>query len=332
MSINWNEARQGWHWQFKATVSGRRYRLSKLLPRGWSEAQARKFDQAETARTFARLASGEDLTVARIEQVVKLYLDHRVPELRDGKNSALNLVHLLPWYQGKGVDQLGAISREYRKSQNKLPKDERLEPATLRQRLATLRAAANYALKSHGVGKKEYIEQMSMPSVNNERHYYLTREDIVRTARACQHRPTRAWILITYATGMRPGEIYRAERKADFLLMPETKNGQRVLTPIHPKVRRYLRHWPLTLNYTSYSKYWRDALKRVGLEHIHAHDLRHSTASALVSGGATLPQVGKVLAHKSLQSTNRYAHLFTEKKIELLDSLWQKRPNKNEGK
>lgn len=154
------------------------------------------------------------------------------------------------------------------------------------------RAAANYALKKHGVGRKDHIDQMSMPSVSNERHFCLTREDVIRTARACRHLPTRAWMLVTFATGMRPGEVYRAERQGDYLLMPATKNGERILAPIHRKVHRYLRHWPLMLDYTRYSAYRREALKTVGLAHIHAHDLRHSTASALVSGGATLPQVG----------------------------------------
>jgi integrase len=39
------------------------------------------------------------------------------------------------------------------------------------------------------------------------------------------------------------------------------------------------------------------------------HDLRHCCASYLAQGGASLPQIGSVLGHMSVQSTARYAHL-----------------------
>jgi integrase len=41
-------------------------------------------------------------------------------------------------------------------------------------------------------------------------------------------------------------------------------------------------------------------------------ELRHSFASAAVSAGLTLNQIGELLGHKSTQTTSRYAHLMTE--------------------
>ena len=40
------------------------------------------------------------------------------------------------------------------------------------------------------------------------------------------------------------------------------------------------------------------------------HDLRHSYASQLVSGGASLPLIGALLGHSNPLTTARYAHLF----------------------
>jgi site-specific recombinase XerD len=42
------------------------------------------------------------------------------------------------------------------------------------------------------------------------------------------------------------------------------------------------------------------------------HDLRHTFASLLVSGGMTLPMVGWLLGHTQAQTTLRYAHLYDD--------------------
>lgn len=42
------------------------------------------------------------------------------------------------------------------------------------------------------------------------------------------------------------------------------------------------------------------------------HDLRHTFASLLVSGGMTLPMVGRLLGHTQAQTTLRYAHLYDD--------------------
>lgn len=54
---------------------------------------------------------------------------------------------------------------------------------------------------------------------------------------------------------------------------------------------------------------WKAISKIAGLEGVRLHDLRHSFASSLVSGGASLPMIGKLLGHTQPQTTARYAHL-----------------------
>jgi integrase len=45
---------------------------------------------------------------------------------------------------------------------------------------------------------------------------------------------------------------------------------------------------------------------------VRLHDIRHSFASILVSGGASLPLIGQMLGHTQVQTTQRYAHLFDD--------------------
>ncbi len=54
---------------------------------------------------------------------------------------------------------------------------------------------------------------------------------------------------------------------------------------------------------------WHCIRKRAGLTDVRPHDLRHSFASMGAMAGHSLPFIGKLLGHKRIQSTVRYAHL-----------------------
>lgn len=56
-------------------------------------------------------------------------------------------------------------------------------------------------------------------------------------------------------------------------------------------------------------RFWAQIQKTCGLSDVHIHDLRHTFASLLVSGGASLEMIGKLLGHSQIQTTLRYAHL-----------------------
>ena len=49
------------------------------------------------------------------------------------------------------------------------------------------------------------------------------------------------------------------------------------------------------------------AAERAGLGAVRAHRLRHTAATELLRAGASLPEVGQVLRHRSMLSTSVYA-------------------------
>lgn len=57
---------------------------------------------------------------------------------------------------------------------------------------------------------------------------------------------------------------------------------------------------------------WRAICKSAGITGLRIHDLRHSFASQLASGGASLPLIGALLGHSNPATTARYAHLFQD--------------------
>ena len=59
-------------------------------------------------------------------------------------------------------------------------------------------------------------------------------------------------------------------------------------------------------------KAWAALCKTAKVNGARLHDLRHTYASILVSSGASLPLIGALLGHSSVQTTARYAHLFDD--------------------
>lgn len=56
-------------------------------------------------------------------------------------------------------------------------------------------------------------------------------------------------------------------------------------------------------------RFWARIQNEVAIPDVHIPDLRHTFASLLVSGGASLEMIGKLLGHSQMQTTQRYAHL-----------------------
>ena len=56
-------------------------------------------------------------------------------------------------------------------------------------------------------------------------------------------------------------------------------------------------------------RFWRSIQAVTELPDVRMHDLRHTFASLLVSGGASLPMIGRLLGHTQSKTTQRYAHL-----------------------
>jgi integrase len=59
-------------------------------------------------------------------------------------------------------------------------------------------------------------------------------------------------------------------------------------------------------------KAWEELCKSAGITGARVHDLRHTYASWLPSGGSSLPIIGALLGHTQAQTTMRYSHLLDD--------------------
>lgn len=307
MSINYDNRNRRWRFEFDQTIQGQRIRQSKLLPVDWDRAAAKAFDQTETGRLYA-IATGAVKERRLILDAVKVYIGHRCPALKNGAGVMRELARLSPYYEGRYMDELGAVAREYVEAEH-----DRLSPASIRNKLSYLRSACRYAQQHHGIGDPEAQYRISLPTVRNERQVYVTRREMVLIARACKGRQARALIRLAFYSGMRLGEMMDIGRKNvvldDGFLLRDTKNSSDRIAPMHDRVRCVVGMLPF-----SYSKVWmqrqvRAAMTAAGFPQLHLHDLRHSAASAMINANVDLHTVGAVLGHKDQRSTARYAHL-----------------------
>lgn len=313
MSITYSPRNKRWLYQFDRIIAGTRQRANRLLPKGWTRQQAVEFDRIESARLYA-LATGVTKLTPLIEDAVLLYLQQHAPSLKNFTNLQRELAACQDAYVGRPMTDLADIAREYPKAAHRADSEAKLSPATVRNRLAYLRAACRWAWKTHKMGEHDPAERMTLPKVRNERHLYLTRQEFLKICREIRPGSERAAIRIAFYSGMRAGEVGRAEVVFGEFCLSDTKNGERRIVPIHPRVAHITRNpalWPIKPTRWTVSTAFKIATRLAGFPEARLHDLRHSTASEMINAGVDLFTVGAVLGHKSAVSTKRYSHLAT---------------------
>ena len=96
---------------------------------------------------------------------------------------------------------------------------------------------------------------------------------------------------------------------------PNEKSGNHVWCDLVPEAVSYIesmpkvdeRIFPFTSEAVSAS--FTRACKKLGIEDLHFHDLRHDGVSRLFEMGKTIPQAASVSGHRSWQNLKRYTHL-----------------------
>jgi integrase len=318
-----------WLYQFDRVLPhAGRTRANKLLPQGWTKHQAQEYDRVESARLYALASGVTPAAEPLIDDAVLLYLTEHAPSLKNHTDIEGALAILHPHYTGRPLSMLPAIALGYATEQAGI-----LAPATVRNRLAYLRAACRWAWKRHSLGQHDPAERMQLPKVSNTRQFYFDHAAMLQLARTIKanpghskknadrtwqaHRASRSVLRVAFYTGLRVAEVLRAQPVQAMgqpaLLLADTKNGAPHIVPVHPRIAHLVRAktWPPKVTKWVVSKHFKAAARALGLEHLRFHDSRHSAASEMINNGVDLNTVGDVLNHKSHASTKRYAHLAT---------------------
>ena len=240
-------------------------------------------------------------------------------------------VHILPFFGQKRLDEIS-------------PKDIR----NFLDSLAHISTTANrcFALLSMAFKKAEDWEHLpprSNPCTGvdkykeNQKQRFLSDAELKRLEESLiqqkKEQPgsyctDNALFMILY-TGCRAGEVLslkweNVHLKDSYIHLPDTKTGEGA-RPLNQKAIDLLSAMtPKEGNpYVFYGKVpgqpvveiktaWKTILKRAGIKDFRIHDLRHSFASFALKKGVPLVHISKLLGHRNIATTMRYAHLELE--------------------
>jgi integrase len=165
----------------------------------------------------------------------------------------------------------------------------------------------------------------------NSRHVFLDQAEITAAHKALDadhNRPAALVLRLALLTGCRIGEALtltakQVDLKRALWVKPSshTKSKKTHIVPLQKEALAVLREL-LKLDLPDYPQcrraWWRVRAK-LKRPDIRIHDLRHSRASALARGGASLPQIGRVLGHAAPATTQRYLHLIDSDLVDLVE-------------
>lgn len=199
--------------------------------------------------------------------------------------------------------------------------------------LTMVRAVLNFAIRQElltgdnpATGLDRYRE--------TSRDRFLQPDELPRFFEALKDEPddSRDFFLLALLTGARRGNLLamRWEEinfQAATWRMPVTKSGDPHTVPLVGEAIRILEHrhqhrdakspWVFpgpgkTGHLQEPKKAWARILARAGIKDLRIHDLRRTLGSWQAATGASLPIIGKTLAHKNVSTTAIYARLNTD--------------------
>ncbi|MDP6643301.1 MAG: tyrosine-type recombinase/integrase, partial [Rhodospirillales bacterium] len=276
--------KRGKAWQVQIRLAGcppvTRTFKRKPLADAWARQQEAEIDRNG-------LVFNEPNNNITVGELLIRYRDEVLPSKR-GQDRECYVIrifqrHKLSQYSLKHITP--DIIREYR--------DERLtqvKPSTVHRQLGILQHAFAVAIREWGYPLSENpVAAISKPALNNARNRRLQEGELDRLIEGCGG--SRVWwlkpsIILAIETGMRRGELLNIHRQdvdleVRTLHIPITKNGHARTIPLTETACEVLRSslsdndriFPPSAN--AFRLAWERLKRRVGIEDLRFHDLRH---------------------------------------------------------
>lgn len=317
--------KQGSIWWTSISYKGKRIRKSL-------ETTDKKLAQAIEAKIRTEIIEGryfekyigENKTFKGMMD--KFMLEHApTVSIKTQISYSASLKHLLPYF---GDSKLLAVTPKMLYEYKILRKNQDAKPATINRELAMMSKAFNVAMKEW-----EWIENNPMTKVpkekeDNERDRWLT-EDEEKRLLDNSALWLRDIIIFDLNTGLRMGELLflqwnRVNLFRKTIIIQESKNGKPRTIPLTQKavdilteksrIRNIKNDLVLTssvgtrIDCDNLRRAFKKALKKAGIQDFHFHDLRHTFATRLAQNGVDIYTISKLLGHKDIRMTQRYAH------------------------
>lgn len=295
-------------------------RLRKTLK---TKAEALAWENwARTQKNQAPEWQPQKKDTRRLSDLLKQWYDARGQELRSGSDTNERLTAAITAMGDPIASNFSAeIFITYRAQRI----ESGVSPATMNREHAYLRAMFN-ELRRLDLWKRENpLAKMRQIAVQEIELTYLTTEEISSMLKslAQSHNPHVVLVSkICLSIGARWSEaenLRMSQVRNARITLARTKNGKVRTIPISPElqqeIEQHANSHPAQLNgaiFGSCYSAFRDGIKRAGIvlpPGQSSHILRHTFASHFMMNGGNILALQRILGHKDLKTTMRYAHL-----------------------
>jgi integrase len=189
---------------------------------------------------------------------------------------------------------------------------------TVKKDMALLSNVFTIAISEWNYPLTNPVLAVGKPKINpgRDRRLYAGEEELLLSN--C-NQEMQSFIILAIETAMRRSEIVALKRnwiKGNVAYLPDTKNSTARQVPLSNRALKAIEEMPVKENDSifsflpsTYSKSFLRICRKVGIEGLTEHDLRHEACSRLFEKGLDLMQVKAVSGHKSTQMLARYTHL-----------------------
>lgn len=277
-------------------------------------------------------------TIRKIQSWFKKY-GHRVALRQVDKDYILNFFA----FAKKGIPEQDKKEREKQRSGNlvgrRMNLADGLSDGTISTYYSTLGTLFNNAVREHLLNKNPLRDMSAAekPKRPESEREFLTMAEVQKMINTrCGNENVKNAFLFACFTGLRLGDI----EDLTWIMIRETSSGREVATRMN-KTRQFV-YVPLSENAQSFLPKYGDRkgkvfvlpsrneinsgvqhwVKRAGIKkHITFHCSRHTYATLLLTYGADIYTVSKLLGHSSVTHTQVYAKIIDKKRREAVELI-----------
>lgn len=322
-----------WYCQFM--VKGER--VHKLLDGADSLEKAKELEDAERFK-IRQIQNGlikrEEKKVV-LKTLTDLFLKYSLINKNDYKNDTHKVDVILEFF-GANTNVEDILPEKIEAFKAQMLKNK-YSNAYVNRYLACLKTIFNIGIKNNKI-RQTPMKSVQMLQENNYKIRYLTQEE---EKRLFEQLPEylKPIVITALQTGLRKSNILNLKwEQIDFdfgfiEIEKQNNKGHKIIKiPISeklmqvfqtlPKIDEFVFYNPDTgTNYKYIDEGFNNACKRAGIKNFTFHCLRHTVATRLVERNIDIRVVQELLAHSSINTTQRYMHPTPKRKLEAIEVL-----------